>query len=429
MLMVKQQVDDQDYDYENRINRHLSKCKEVLSQNDCELVKKYHTQMIITSMAIATQSKNLEIIASLSSMIDKEWTTLVKDDINNLVAVVMQCYSKNGQETHTSYDHKKILKLWFRFVKLGNRLHKKVGTPDELFDVEMKTVPNNLVREQLIDEKDISALITHSLNLRDKAMWSVAYEAGLRVGEFCSLKLRHVAHDKNGFLISVIGKTGSRKVRLHSSQVELGAWINTHPLRDDPESPLWITLDSKSERMKPDAVRMQLSKTVKRAKLKKRVYMHLFRHSEITRIVLKTSDLTMKERHGFSANSKMIARYSHLNQDDHDKEYLEAIGVEVKETETKERLPITCKICNSLNAPDQDLCAVCAKPLTLQKAIQFDSQPEYNKKAMIEEFMPIMIEVFVESFGITKKENKLSKADLSKMSQEQKDSIIEKLLG
>ena len=266
--MVKQQVDDQDYDYENRINRHLSKCKEVLSQNDCELVKKYHTQMIITSMAIATQSKNLEIIASLSSMIEQEWTTMTKDSINNLVAVVMQCYSKNGQETHTSYDHKKILKLWFRFVKLGNRLHKKVGTPDELFDVEMKTVPNNLVREQLIDEKDISALITHSLNLRDKAMWAVAYEAGLRVGEFCSLKLRHVAHDKNGFLISVIGKTGSRKVRLHSSQVELGAWINTHPLRDDPESPLWITLDSKSERMKPDAVRMQLGKTVKRAKLK-----------------------------------------------------------------------------------------------------------------------------------------------------------------
>ena len=168
-------------------------------------------------------------------------------------------------------------------------------------------------------------------------MWSVAYEAGLRVGEFCSLKLRHVAHDKNGFLISVIGKTSSRKVRLHSSQVELGAWINTHPLRDDPESPLWITLDSKSERMKPDAVRIQLGKTVKRAKLKKRVYMHLFRHSEITRIVLKTSDLTMKERHGFSANSKMVARYSHLNQDDHDKEYLKAIGVEVIETETKQK--------------------------------------------------------------------------------------------
>jgi hypothetical protein len=68
MLMVKQQVNDYDYDYDDRINRHLSKCKEVLSESDYTLVGKYHTQMIITSLAVATQSKNLEIIASLSSM-------------------------------------------------------------------------------------------------------------------------------------------------------------------------------------------------------------------------------------------------------------------------------------------------------------------------------------------------------------------------
>ena len=66
--MVKQQVDDHDYDYDNRINRHLRKLKECVSQNDYSLVEKYHTQMIITSMAVAAQSKNLEIMASLSSM-------------------------------------------------------------------------------------------------------------------------------------------------------------------------------------------------------------------------------------------------------------------------------------------------------------------------------------------------------------------------
>jgi integrase/recombinase XerD len=339
----------------------------------------------------------------------------------------MKNHSANGQETHSSYDHKKILKLFFRFVKLGNRLHKKVGTPDELFDVEMKEVSNNLVREQLIDEDDLLKLIDNSMNPRDKAMWAVSYEAGLRIGEFCSLKLRHVAHDKHGFLISVIGKTGSRKVRLHSSQVELSAWLNTHPFKDDPEAWLWINLNKKQHglRMKPDSVRKQLGKTVKRTNIKKRIYPHLFRHSEITRIVIKTPDLTMKERHGFSANSKMIARYSHLNQDDHDKAYLEAIGVPVIETETKERVPITCKICNTLNAPDSDLCAVCAKPLSLQKSIQYDSQPNYDKKAMIAEFMPTMIEVFVESLGFTKKQ---TKSDIAKMSQEEKDSILEKML-
>jgi len=426
MLMVKQQFNDYDYDYDNRINRHLAKIKGSVSQSDYTLVEKYHTQMIISSMAVATQAKNLEVIASLSTMIDQEWTTMSKDNINNLVANVMRNHSENGQETHASYDHKKILKLWFRFVKRGNRLHKKVGTPDELFDIVMREVKNKLVREQLIDEKDISALIECSLNPRDKALWSVQYEAGLRVGELCSLKLKHISHDKNGFLISVSGKTGSRKVRIHSSQVELANWINTHPFKDDPEAWLWVTLDGKFNRMKPDAVRRELGRTVKRSGIKKRIYPHLFRHSEITRLVINTPDLTMRERHGFSANSKMIARYSHLNQDEHDKAYLEAIGAKVNEDDTEERLPVKCNICNNINAPDQDLCSVCAKPLNMQKAIQFDNQPDYDKKAIVAEIMPEISRVFIESLGLTKKQNK---KDIAKMSQKEKDSILEKLLS
>ena len=258
-------------------------------------------------------------------------------------------------------------------------------------------------------------------------MWAVLNEAGIRIGEFCSLQLKHVAHDKNGFLISVIGKTGSRKVRLHSSQVELGTWLNTHPLKDDPQAYLWIVLQGKDigKRLKPDQVRLQLGKILKRAGITKRVYPHLFRHSAITKIVADCNAVTMKERYGWSANSKMIDRYSHLNQDNHDKAYLKAIGVEVIETETKQRTPITCKICNSLNAPDSDLCAVCAKPLTMQKAIQFDSQPDYDKKAIIADFMPVMVKAFVESLGFTKKQ---TKADIAKMSQEEKDSILEKML-
>ena len=126
MLMSKQQVDDHDYDYQNRISRHLSNCEKRLSKSDFKIVQKYHEQMILTSLKVATISKNLEIIASLSDMIDQKWTTMSKENINTLVANVNIKYSNNGQETHASYDHKKILKLFFRFVKRGNRFHKKV---------------------------------------------------------------------------------------------------------------------------------------------------------------------------------------------------------------------------------------------------------------------------------------------------------------
>jgi integrase/recombinase XerD len=425
MLRAKQQADDEDYDYDNRIARHLANCKETLSQSDFKLVEKYHEQMILTSLARATIAKNLEVIASLSDMIDQEWTTMTRENINTLVANVMIKHSDNGQETHSTYDHKKHLKLWFRFVKLGNRLHKKVGSPDELFDVEMKEVPNKLARDELVTDKDIAALIAVSLNLRDKAMWAVEYEAGIRIGEFCSLKMKHVFRDTKGFLISVDGKTGARKVRLHTSQVELAAWINTHPLKDNPEASLWVSLDGKSKRMKPDAVRIQLGKTLKRAGITKRIFPHLFRHSEITRLVLKVPDLAMKARHGLSANSKMLSRYSHLNQDDLDDCYLGAIGAKVPEVKEPDRSIVTCGKCQTVNAPESDLCISCQLPLTLQTAIMLDDKTAHDKEAFIADIVPTLLEKIQEGMGLKKG---LTKSDLAKMSQEEKDKILEKLI-
>ena len=426
MLMSKQQVDDQDYDYDNRIRRHLANCKERLSQSDFKLVQKYHEQMILTSLKLATISKSLEEIASLSDMIDQEWNTMTKEDINTLVANVMIRYSDNGQETHATYDHKKHLKLFFRFVKLGNRLHKKVGTPDELFDVEMKEVPNRLAREELVTDKDIAALIANSLNPRDKAMWAVMNEAGIRIGEFCSLKLKHVIRDTKGFLIAVDGKTGARKVRLHTSQVELGVWYDTHPSKDNPESWLWINLNKKEHglRLKPASVSTQLKKTMKRAGITKRIFPHLFRHTEITRLVLKVPDLAMKARHGLSSNSKMLSTYSHLNQDDLDDCYLGAIGAKVTEVKEPDRSLVTCGKCQTVNAPESDLCISCQLPLTMQTAIQMDDKTAQDKEAFIADIVPMLLEKVHESMGLKKQ---LTKADLAKMTQDEKNKILEEL--
>lgn len=232
--------------------------------------------------------------------------------------------------------------------------------------------------------------------------------------------------DTKGFLISVDGKTGARKVRLHTSQVELAAWINTHPLKDNPEAPLWITLDSKFKRMKPDAVRRQLGKTKKRAGITKRIFPHLFRHSEITRLVLKVPDLAMKARHGLSANSKMLSRYSHLNQDDLDDCYLGAIGAKVPEVKEQDRSIVTCGKCQTVNAPESDLCISCQLPLTLQIAIMMDDKTAHDKEAFIADIVPTLLEKIQEGMGLKKG---LTKSDLAKMSQEEKDKILEELIS
>jgi hypothetical protein len=53
----------------------------------------------------------------------------------------------SGQETNTSYDHKKILKIFFRWIKLGSREFQEVGDPDETRWIKPKRVKDNLSRE------------------------------------------------------------------------------------------------------------------------------------------------------------------------------------------------------------------------------------------------------------------------------------------
>ena len=121
-------------------------------------------------------------------------------------------------------------------------------------------------------------------NVRDKAIISVLYESGTRVGEFLGMKIKNVQFDKYGAVIVVHGKTGWRRIRLFSSVPHFSNWIEHHPLKDDPEAPLWIRLGSKNH-CKPlsyEALRMLLRKIAKRAGIKKNVNPHNFRHSRAT---------------------------------------------------------------------------------------------------------------------------------------------------
>ena len=54
------------------------------------------------------------------------------DDIDNLIRRTMDNYGNTkGKETETSRDHKKVLKIFFRWYKLGSRSFKEVGDPTQ----------------------------------------------------------------------------------------------------------------------------------------------------------------------------------------------------------------------------------------------------------------------------------------------------------
>ena len=370
-----------DYYYKSRIDSQKRELKKLVTVSDNKLLEKYEIIMINESLAEATRCKHFEILLSLTRMISKKsWNTLNQDDIDLLVSNVMKTYSVDGKETNTTYDHKKILKIFFRWVKLGSRSFREVGNPPELKNVRTKTVADKIVREELVTPEDMINLLSACSNLRDKALLHVHYEAGTRPGEILSLKIKHVKQDKYGMIIAVDGKTGARPIRLIESVPSLSKWLSSHPFKDDPESPLWINISKSNygSRLTHQSATLILYNACKKSQIGKKINLKLFRHSEATRTAMFMTEATLRKRHGWSPTSKMPAKYAHINQKDVEDSILGHYGIK-QEEERINRVPKICPVCKNQNSYDSNTCDNCSKPLDLEKAISLEEEAQKEK--------------------------------------------------
>lgn len=375
------------YDYDAQIESILSRMKGQISGENSELIRKYDRIMVGLSMSKAARVLHLRIIFNLSKMLGKYWVDATRDDIDELVYNIMKRYSvQDGQETNSTSDHKKVLKIFFRWLKLGSRNFNEVGDPEETRRVRIKKVKDKIIREDLITDSDLSRLL-HACkeNQRDRAFIDCQSEAGTRPGEMLGLLLKHVKFDKHGAILHVDGKTGTRTVRLIRSVPNLAKWLDVHPFRDNPESPLWIMLEKRQvgQMLTYAAARQIIKRRSEIAGLSKRVYMNLFRHSEATKSATFLTEAQMRGRHGWSSSSRMPARYVHLVNADVDEAILAHHGI-AKGKQQDPAMPKSCGICGMANSVESNSCAKCGRPLDLSIAIELDEKQK-EKDLKIEE--------------------------------------------
>ena len=207
------------YDYDDRIKRTFNLIEKELSQNNVELIKKYDRLMILESLAKATRHKHLQTLLNLSRFLAKDWVDAITDDIDNTVMIIHDRYAdERGKETNTTYDHKKVLKIFFRWLKLDSRSFTEVGDPNETKHIKMKRVADKISREELITEDDLTRILhVCGENQRDRAFIDCQHEAGTRPGEILSLKIKHVKFDDHGAVIHVDGQIDIRRGNYYTS--------------------------------------------------------------------------------------------------------------------------------------------------------------------------------------------------------------------
>lgn len=373
------------YDHNKMIEQTFSLFHRDLSQEHYTLAKKYDVAMVKDTLGKATRLKQLKTLLSLGRLLGKDWSVCTKDDVDYLVVKIMDQYSKSGKETETTRDHKKVLKLFFRWYKLGSRNFRKVGDTPETRDITVKRPTDKLVRENLLDEKDLANLLKAcGENARDRAFLHVHYEANTRPGEILSLQIKHVTHDAHGAKIAVDGKTGTRSIRLIESVPSLNSWLSVHPLQDNPDAPLWISFDKNryGESISLKGAQVMLAKRCRMAQISKRVNLKLFRHSGATNIAHFLSDELMKKRMGWTKTSTMPARYTHLNNEDVEKAFFREYGISGFENNKIAKVPKICNICDTSNIPDAKSCSKCGKPLHLHAIIEQENKQQQERELM-----------------------------------------------
>lgn len=191
------------------------------------------------------------------------------------------------------------------------------------------------------------------------------------------LRIKDISRDKYSFIIDLSGKTGHRTLRIVISDAYVGAWLNVHPLKDDPDAPLWVMLGerNKNDRMNYGAFRALALRLKKKAKIKKRVYPHLFRHTRITYLLSnkQVNESQAKVYFGWTPSSKMLSEYSHLVSQDVNEVMLEVHGI--KRSEKKDEPKIRqCPRCRQVNPPDHLFCKGCGSILEIKTAMELDDK-------------------------------------------------------
>lgn len=84
------------------------------------------------------------------------------------------------------------------------------------------------IQQQLLTEQEIAKLIQKAPTLLERLLVELLSESGAREGEIVNLKIRDVQFDEYSAILSLTGKTGTRKRRVFAAVPDLRRYLNDH---------------------------------------------------------------------------------------------------------------------------------------------------------------------------------------------------------
>ncbi len=375
--------------YNNKLQLTLKSLKESkeISKKNKELILKFDTDCKIKEkLSIARRLRLVSLLQQLArDYFKKDFDKVTKKDVERVIKKV------DDSEKFTVWTRQVywvIIKKFFSWLEYGDKYTKLKQYPEKVAwintHIKSKDIPK-IRAADILTEEEVKKLIKATDNPRDRAFISLLYELGARISEIGNLTVGSIHRGDHGYIVDVNGKTGQRTPIIILGDNALTEWLNTHPHKDDPNAPLWVSRGKYDfAPLKYNALKKIVFLTKERAGIKKRIYPHLFRHSRVTHVLIngEMNESQAKIYFGWVPQTKVLATYTHLTSQGVNDKILEFHGLKRKVDQEKSIKPIVCPHCDKINDPDSRFCKQCSKVLNLKTAVELDEKIQKSSKVM-----------------------------------------------
>lgn len=258
-------------------------------------------------------------------------------------------------------NYKKVTKKFFRTL-----CDDEDDIPKWVRKLKLGTVTSPIQPGDLPDKHEIEKLLSACSNARDRAFIAVSVDGGMRVGALASCRIKNVESGQYGVTLYISKTSRSRKttpakgIPLTWSSGYLQQWLAVHPMREDPEAPLWITLDKNHEPLSYKTIRVTIQRIAKKAGVERRIHPHLFRHVAITDWILDgLNEQEIKHRAGWSRGSIQLFKiYANFTDQEMNDKIYEKYGL--KKDNVRDITLKNCPRCNNILRPTDKFCSQCS---------------------------------------------------------------------
>ncbi len=179
--------------------------KRAISQRNKELIWSFQEHLSLIGVTCSRILKYLGKLPRVAGWLGVDFDTVTKKDVERVFLALNQ---RNDIALSTKVDYAILVKRFYRWL-LGNETEfpEQVKWLKTTLKFKNKHIPS---QADLITEAEVQKLIDVSDHPRNKAIISLLYGTGCRIGEFGSLQIGDIMFDQYGCVLNVNGKTGPR---------------------------------------------------------------------------------------------------------------------------------------------------------------------------------------------------------------------------